>query len=99
MQGCGTTLTRWRKLPGFEDHMRRAQETYADPSALDTLRELLTSNSEHIRLQAARALLLQGAFSFGLSPSFNTRSLEIDEFAHGRTPARAEVSARPAARR
>lgn len=72
-EACGrlgitsTTYRRWMAVPAFAKAMREAQNElcasalrqvqHTAGEAAETLRELLTSESEQIRLQAARAVL------------------------------------------
>jgi HEAT repeat protein len=53
----GRQVQRCKKNPAVQALAQRIREQ-TDPSAVDVLRELLTSRSETVRLQAARTLLL-----------------------------------------
>ena len=52
------TIRRWRDtVPGFKEAADAERDAVGEPDALSTLRELLTSDREDIRLRAAVALL------------------------------------------
>lgn len=51
------TVSRWKKLAGFQAAVEAARSEILLPKAIDVLTQLLNSQSERVRLEAAQSIL------------------------------------------